>query len=202
MRLFLGVTLFCLLAGNAMTQRGGGGGGFRGGVGGGFGGGVDGGFRSRLSGLRGRPESFRGGSGRFDRGINQTFGIGYDVGGFSDYGWGYSVDFGTPAADQTPARPSVIVIPPLNPPAPPPPPAHAVISEYHWPTLDEDASAAVFSIVTSDGAIHCATMVWMDGNLLRFTTCNGTMDQVLQSSISRDRTHQANVGKNLKVWLP
>jgi hypothetical protein len=145
---------------------------------------------------------------RFGRGLNQPFGIGYFGDGFLDYGGGYG-DYGGgygndafPAPGQIPSFPLVMVVPALNPPEPPPPPARPVILEYHWPASNQDASAPLFSIVTSDRAVHYATMVWIDGNLLRFTTRNGTMEQVLRSSISRDLTYQANTGKNLKPWLP
>ena len=191
MRLLLGMALCCLFASPAVSQRGGGG--FRGGfVPGGRGGSVRGG----VGGLR------RGHFGRFGRSWNQPFGIGYFSDGFLDYGGDYGNDLAIPVPDQASPFPSVIVVPALNPPEPPPPPAHPVIQEYHWPASNQDSSTPFFSIVTNDRATHYATMVWIDGGLLRFTTRNGTVDQVPRSAISRDSTYQANAGKNLKPWLP
>ena len=199
MRLFLGIGLCFLLAGSAEAR--GGGGGFRGG-------GMGGGFRGGFGGFPGRFGSFRGGFGRFGRGFNQSFigngfyGGGYWGGGFFDSGWGYPGDYGPPAPDQMQSGPRVIVVPPPAPPPPPEPPANPVIREYHWPNSDQDPSTPYFSIVTNDRATHYATMVWSDGDLLRFTTPNGTTSQVSRSSISRDLTYQANPRKNLKAWLP
>jgi hypothetical protein len=182
MRLFVGIALCCLLAGSATAMGGGFHGGFRGGSGGGF--------RRGSRGFRGRFNRF----GRF----NQRFGNGYVGGGYLDSGWGS----GASAADQAQAEPGVIVVAPPMPLEPPPPPVSAVVREYHWPNSDQVATSPVFSIVTNDRAIHYARMVWINGNLLRFTTRSGSTDQVLRSSISRELTYQANAGKNLTAWLP
>jgi hypothetical protein len=175
------------------------GGGFRGGFGG-----FRGGFPSRFGGFRGgflgRFGGFRSGFGRFGRGNQSFIGNGFyggGYGGFSDSG--YPGDFGMPAPDQTQLDPIVIVV---QPPMPPEPPANPVIREYHWPNSDQDATTPYFSIVTNDRATHYATTVWSEGNLLRFTTPDGTSSQIVRSSISRDLTYQANAGKNIKAWLP
>lgn len=191
MKLLVGITLCCLLAGNA-AARGGGGGGR------GMGGGGRGGFRR---GFRGsfRRSVFR--FGRFNQGLgNGAFSGGFSGGGFFDSDGGYPVDFGVPTSDQTQPGPRVVVVPPPAPPAAPPPPANPVIREYNWP--NSDTGSAVFSIVTNDRATHDATSVWIDGSSLRFTTPTGTTGQVERSSVSRDLTLQANPGKNLIAWLP
>ncbi len=196
MRVLLGIALCFLVAGSAEARGG------RGGFGG-MAGGFRGGFPGRFGGFRGgfphRFGGFRGGFGRFGRGNqsfigNGFFGGGDWGGGFADPGPGYPADFGIPAPG-----PSVIVVPP---PMPLEPPANPVIREYHWPNSDQDASTPYFSIVTNDRTTHYATMVWREGNLLRFTTPGGTTSQIVRSSISRDLTYQANPGKNVKAWLP
>ena len=196
----------CLIAWTAVAQHGGGGrggGGFHGGMGGRFRGGL-GGFRGGIGG------GIHRGFGRFGR-INQHFidNRFFLGGGLAYYGWGfpaYYADYGTPYADVSQSEPSVIMLPVLppapEPPPPPPPPVTPVMHEYQWPDANQDDTATVFSIVTNDHKVHYATMVWSDGNLLRFTTRDGTTDQVLRSSISRDLTYQANAGKNLRAWLP
>jgi hypothetical protein len=148
---------------------------------------------------------FRNGFGRFGRGGNrQFFGNGFygGLGGFYDSGWAYPEDFGpmSPYPDQP--RTGVIIVPSLSPPEPPAPPANPVIREYHWPTSAQDAATPFFSIVTADRKVHYATMVWVDGNLLRFTTREGAAGQVPRSSVSRELTYQANANKNVKAWLP
>jgi hypothetical protein len=207
MRAFRIIALCCLLTGMSIAQRGGMGGGFRGGGMGGFRGGSGGmapgrvfgggGFRG---GFRGRFGGFRVGFGRFGRGNQSFIGNGFYGGGYGGFvDSGYPTDFGMPAPDQRQLVPSVTVVPQ---PMPPEPPANPVIREYQWPNSDQDASTTYFSIVTNDRATHSATMVWSEGNLLRFTTPEGTTSQIVRSSISRDLTYQANAGKNIKAWLP
>jgi len=86
MKLFLGIGLCCLLAGNTIAQRGGMGGGFRGGMVGGPRGGIRGGFGGVRGGPRGRVGGFRNGIGTFGGGLSQPFGFGYVGGGLLDYG--------------------------------------------------------------------------------------------------------------------
>jgi hypothetical protein len=92
MKLFLQITLCCLLAGTGMAQRGGGGGG--GAHGGGMGGG---GFRGGMSGGASRGGSFggsgfRGGFGGFNGGFNRggfVSGFGRGFGGFRGFRGGF-----------------------------------------------------------------------------------------------------------------
>jgi len=212
MKTTLGLLLICLLTGSAGAQRGGAGGGFHGGAGfrGGFGPGR-GGFGPSRGGFgpgRGGFGPGRGGLGGFrhgfGRGVNQPFfgsGLYGGLDGSYDFGWGYPVDFG-PVSPPDEPRTGVIIVPALSPPEPPAPPANAVIREYHWPNSPQDVATPFFSIVTTDRAVHYATMVWADGNMLRFTTREGSSGQVPRSSISRDLTYQANTNKNLRAWLP
>jgi hypothetical protein len=187
MKILLELGVCCLLAGSATAQRGGMGGGFRGGSGG-------------FSGVAGR---FGGRAGRFI-GNRSYFG-----GGLLNYGSGYPAyyggDYWTPISDASESAPgNVIIVPvlPPEPPPPPPPPARPVIHEYHWPTVNSNDTATVFSIVLNDKTVHYATMVWIDGEQLRFINSRGGSGQISRASISRDLTYQANPGKNLKAWLP
>jgi hypothetical protein len=199
----------CLLTGTSIAQRGGMGGVFRGGGMAGFRGGFGGMAQGRVFGGGGFRGGFPGRFGSFRVGVrpvlggrgNQSFiGNGFYGGGYGGFlDSGYPTDFGMPAPDQRQLGPSVIVVPP---PMPPEPPTNPVIREYQWPNSDQGASTAYFSIVTNDRATHSATMVWSEGNLLRFTTPEGTTNQIVRSAISRDLTYQANPGKNIKAWLP
>ena len=195
MKILLGVITLCwLFAGDVMAQRGGRGGGFRGGFGG-----FHGGFGS-----------FRGHAGRFGRGAGERFlGNGSLFGnGLSDYGLGYPTyygDYGAPMGDVNQSAPgNVIVVPvlPPEPPPPPPPPARPVIHEYQWPNTSSEDTATTFAIVTKDNVTHYATMVWIDGDQLRFIDSHGGSGRLSRASISHDLTYQANSGKNLKAWLP
>ena len=125
--------------------------------------------------------------------------------GFADY---YS-NFGLPIVsnDGNPSGPSVIVLVPVSPSAPepppsPPPPAKPVMREYHWPDTDDNSEGTAFAIVSKDGAVRQATMVWRVSDTLHFITRSGGADQVPYASISREATHLANPGKPLRAWLP
>ena len=189
MKIILGITLCWLLTGDASAQRGGMGGGFRGGLGG-----------------------FHGAAGRFGSRAAVRF-IGnrsFRGDGFLSYGLGYPAyygDYGLPSGDFSQSAPSNIVLVPVLPPAPeppppPPPPARPVMHEYQWPNTNQTDTAAAFSIVTNDKMTHYATMVWVDGDQVRFITPRGDSSQLSRASISHDLTYQANPGKNLKAWLP
>ena len=188
MKILAGVTLYCLLTGNAAGQRGGIGGGMRGGIGG---------FRGTADRFGGRAGSrFIGNRSFFERGL-------------SNYGWPYPAYYGgdsaMPVGDASESVQGTVILVPLlppEPPEPPPPPARPVMHEYHWPASNSDDAVAVFSIVTNDKRIHYATMVWIDGDELSFVDSHGGTGRIPRSSISRDLTYKANPGKNLKPWLP
>ena len=90
--------------------------------------------------------------------------------------------------------------PPLELPAPPPPPPTPVVREYHWP--EETRPPAAFSIVTSAGTEYLATMVWVEGDTIRFNSVDGGVRQIPRSSVSRSLTRAANAQKHLNLPLP
>ena len=87
-----------------------------------------------------------------------------------------------------------------EPPAPTPPPPTPVVHEYHWP--EQENTSAKFSIVTNSGAEYLATMVWVEGDNLRFNSVDGGTRQILLTSVSRPLTQIANARKDLKLPLP
>jgi hypothetical protein len=87
-----------------------------------------------------------------------------------------------------------------DPPAPTAPPPTPVVHEYHWP--DQGNTSATFSIVTDSGAEYLATMVWVDGETLRFHSADGGTRQLPLTSVSRHLTQIANARKDLKLPLP
>jgi len=85
-------------------------------------------------------------------------------------------------------------------PTPAPAPATPVVHEYHWP--DQGYSSAAFSIVTTNGTEYLATMVWVEGQNVRFNSVDGGTRQVPLISVSRSLTQIANAHKNLYLPLP
>ena len=83
---------------------------------------------------------------------------------------------------------------------PPPPPATPVVHEYHWP--GEANPAATFSIMTTNGTVYLATMVWVEGDNVHFNSVDGGVLVIPLSSISRSLTQTANAQKNLNLPLP
>ena len=124
-------------------------------------------------------------------------------------GWGFPAYYGGYFQTDLPPEPgpvpNVIVLVPVVQPSPetptPPAPARPVMHEYQWPNQDSALSAA-FSIVSSDGTVHYATMVWIERTTLRFTTPGGGAAQLPLASVSRAHTELANAEKNLKLPLP
>jgi hypothetical protein len=87
-----------------------------------------------------------------------------------------------------------------EPPPPATPPPTAVVHEYHWP--EPVNIPAAFSIVTHGGIEYLATMVWVEGDNLRFNSVDGGTKQVPLTSVSRPLTQIANARKDLKLPLP
>ena len=84
--------------------------------------------------------------------------------------------------------------------APAPPPAAPAVRDYHWP--EQEDTSATFSIVTNSGAEYLATMVWVEGDNLRFNSVDGGTRQIPLTSVSRPLTQVANARKDLKLPLP
>lgn len=124
---------------------------------------------------------------------------GFGYGGFGGYGYG----FGGDGIEDYPASPSVVYVPtaPSEPPQPPPPPPKPIVQVYHWSESGTDSSA-VFSIVTSDGMTHYATMAWVQGDRVHFNIPDGGSGQLPLSSVDRKATRAANAEKHLTLPLP
>ena len=139
--------------------------------------------------------------------------FGFGAGGFGwglpGFGWGfpdYFGDYAPPAngwgADDGPGNIVLMPVPvAVEPPPPPPPPARPVMHEYHWPQ-SANMPFQPFSIVTKDGKVYAATMVWTQGDTIHFNVWNGGVDVMPLASISRELTEAANDKKNLHLPLP
>ena len=89
---------------------------------------------------------------------------------------------------------------PQEPPPPPPPPVTPILHEYNWP--GQGSTSATFSIVTTSGTLHLATMVWVEGENLHFNAVEGGVRQIPLSAVSRSLTQTANARKSLTLPLP
>ncbi len=87
-----------------------------------------------------------------------------------------------------------------DPPPPPTPTVTPVTHEYNWPA--EGNTPATFSIVTTSGTVYLATMVWVDGDNVRFNSVDGGVRELALASVSRSLTQTANAQKNLNLPLP
>jgi hypothetical protein len=117
-----------------------------------------------------------------------------------------SAQWAVPGGDGYQTSPAVIFVvaqpqPPPEPPQPPPPPVQPVMHEYHWPEAGAPASTA-FSIVSSDGVVRSALVVWVQDNTLYYTATDGTRGQLALSTINRAATDRLNTEKKLKLPLP
>ena len=134
----------------------------------------------------------------------ENFGNGAFPWGYPGFfgGYGFAGDIG----ERYPATPSVVAMPlappePAQLPPPPQPPPQPVVQVYHWPESGTDPSA-VFSIVTNDGAVHYATMAWIQGDRIHFNLPDGGSSQLPLSSVNRKATRAANAEKHLILPLP
>jgi len=120
--------------------------------------------------------------------------------------WGYACDpfyAGNYGGDHS--APSVtIAIPQAVAPAPPPPapPVRPEVREYHWPSSGSHSSGATFSIVSKDGRVQSAAMVWVQDNTLCYLAPGGSQGRMPIDSIDRQATRQRNAEKHLNFWLP
>jgi len=116
-------------------------------------------------------------------------------------GYGYTGNYN----DEYQSVPNILVMVPVQQdhlvPGPPPPPARPELHEYDWPKSGTDP-AALFSIWLKDGGVHFATVFWVQGDTVRFTTTDGAGKQLPLASVARERTRLANAEKNLTLWLP
>jgi hypothetical protein len=140
------------------------------------------------------------GNGRFFGNFGSLFPWTYPAFYWDEYGpdglWARTVDQYF-AQRSLPPEPSQE--PPSLPPPPTPPPT-PLIREYHWP--DETRPPAAFSIVTTAGAEYLATMVWVEGDTIRFNSVDGGVRQIPRSQVSRSLTRAANAQKHLNLPLP
>jgi hypothetical protein len=121
--------------------------------------------------------------------------------------WGYACDpyyasyDNYPAPSFTSTTPQVVASPPLAPP-PSPPPLRPEVHEYHWPSSGTDTSATSFSIVSKNGRVESAIVVWVLDDTLCYVTLDGGQRWVPIVSIDRRATTRANAEKQLYFWLP
>jgi len=117
--------------------------------------------------------------------------------------WGYACDplyagnngVGYPALSVTVAIPQVLA---------PPPPAPIVrpeVREYHWPSSGSDSNATTFSIVSRDGRVESASMVWVQDNAVCFVTPDGDQGRIPLDSIDRKATRQRNAEKQTELLV-
>lgn len=138
-------------------------------------------------------------SGRSNRSVGPG---GYGWGGYPYCGdCGYQNDYGE-GGYQSPPN-GMVAMPFQDGPAypPPPRPVRSEIREYHWPDPPGNPNAT-FSIVSKDGTIYRAALVWAQDNSVRFLTPEGTSLELPLASVDRERTSQANAEQNLKIQLP
>ena len=114
--------------------------------------------------------------------------------------WGYACDpsYAGPAPSVTVAIPQVAA-PPVPPP--PAPTIRPEVREYNWPSFSSDSSATTFSIISKDGRVQSASMVWVQDDAVCYATPDGGQDRMPIDSIDRKATRQRNADQQLN-WLP
>jgi len=124
--------------------------------------------------------------------------------------WGYASDpyFHPEEYDDAYLAPSTILVTPVIQqavappvPTPPPTPARPEMHEYQWPSSDSGSSATTYSIVSKDGVVHSATLVWIQGKTLCYRTSDDSTGRIPIDSIDRDATRHRN-GERQLLWLP
>ena len=118
--------------------------------------------------------------------------------------WGYACDPYYASYDGYPEPSHTITIPQVVAPQPPapPPPVRPEVREYHWPSSGSDTSATTFSIVSKNGRVESATVVWVQDEALCYVTLDGSQRRAPIVSIDRQATSQRNAEKHLYFWLP
>ncbi len=125
--------------------------------------------------------------------------------GFGD--WGYVPDpyfYPEGDADPYPVLPGIIVLIPVIQKAetPPPPPATArpEIHEFHGPS-SSSSSGTTYSIVSKDGRVQRAALVWVEGDALGYYAPDHSTGLAPIDSLDLQATRQRNAGQQLP-WLP
>ncbi len=220
MKLLLAITACWLLAGSAVAQRGGMGGGFRGGMGGGTRGGMGGGFRGGV-GLGGRGMiggGFRPGNRFFfgQRFFNRGF---YGFGGsmiYPSYGLGlsywpgyadYPYDSSYAAYSAYQSSPNVTVIYPEQAQSAP---AMVYIQPVEPATRDYDQSndqsfggtSPMYLIAFKDRVVRAAIAYWVEGKTLHYITLQHEEKEVPVDSVDRKFTVELNRERHVLFSLP
>ena len=204
----------------------------RGGVGGGIGRGIGSSGRVGRPSTRPLNGSGRGvngfgrhfGRGAFDR-SGEYRGGGWDALGWPYYDLGYNWNLPADSeAGYQQQQPNSIVVMPIEGVQSADPPVQPEIHEYSWPnsgdlsvtTPNQEVRIAVaplrpgsgadpsslFSIVSKDGTVFRARALWVQDGIVHFTTVDGSVGQLPLDGVDRERTHQANAERNLKLPLP
>ena len=86
-------------------------------------------------------------------------------------GWGRTYNAPTSSiAIRQPVAPE----PPAPPPLPPPAPAVVLqVHEYHWPSSGSGSGMTGYSIVSKDGRVEFATVVWVQDDALCYVKLDG-----------------------------
>jgi hypothetical protein len=232
MRVSLGIALCWLLAGSAMAQRGGMGGGFRGGFGGVARGGIvsGGSFRGGFNGFGGfRPgvdsrffgnrfffsnrfffgNRFFGNRFFFDRrffGFRRSF-------VFPAFGLGFSYVpgfYGYPYYPTNPVyapSPNVTVV---YPPQTQTAPATAYVERTDAVTHENDqydnrssgGASPIYLVAFKDRVIRAAAAYWVDGRTLHYVTLQHEEKEVPLDTVDRDFTLQLNRERHVPFQLP
>ena len=118
--------------------------------------------------------------------------------------WGYACDPYYASYDGYPEPSHTITLPQVAAPQPPAPPSpvRPEVREYHWPSSGSDTSATTFSIVSKNGRVESATVVWVQDDMLCYVTLDGSQRRVPIVSIDRQATSQRNAEKQVYFWLP
>jgi hypothetical protein len=122
--------------------------------------------------------------------------------------WGYACDpLYADTSDDNASAPIATavrqVVAPPQPASPPPPPApiRSEMRDYHWPSSDSNSSTTPFLIVSKDGRVQSAMVVWVQDNTLHYIKPEGGKGRMPIDSIDRRATRQRN-GKQANFWLP
>ena len=103
-------------------------------------------------------------------------------------------------ANVTLATPQGVATPPLAPP-PLPLPVRSEMREYHWPSSASNSSATTFSLVSKDGRVESAAMVWVQDDALYYVTPDGRNGSMPIDSIDREASRRRNEDRPIS-WLP
>jgi hypothetical protein len=126
--------------------------------------------------------------------------------GFRDSGYAADPYFYKDVAPVPPGANAVVVPRPaervMEPPEAPSPPVQSETREYRWPPSTNHSSATTFSIVSVDGRVQSATLVWVEGDTLSFITPDGSQVKMPVSSVDREATNWRNTEHHLTLRSP